>query len=111
MGRRFQELAFTPVVKQEQEKHGSREKYQRAYDHGRPGDALGAQEQAFIAARDSFYMASVSETGWPYIQHRGGAAGFLHVIDPKLVASRICAATSSTSAWAISNMTLALRCS
>lgn len=43
------------------------------------------QEQAFIAARDSFYMASVSETGWPYVQHRGGPAGFLHVLDPKLL--------------------------
>lgn len=86
MGRRFQELAFTPLVLQEQQKHGSREQYQRAYDHGKPGDALGAQEQAFIAARDSFYMASVSETGWPYIQHRGGPAGFLHVLDAKLLA-------------------------
>jgi len=86
MGRRFQELAFTPLVLQEQKKHGSREQYQRAYDHGKPGDALGPQEQAFIAARDSFYMASVSETGWPYVQHRGGPAGFLRVIDPKLLA-------------------------
>lgn len=86
MGRRFQELAFTPLVQQEQKKHGSREQYQRAYEHGKAGDALGAQEQAFIAARDSFYMASVSETGWPYVQHRGGPAGFLHVLDPKLLA-------------------------
>jgi uncharacterized protein len=86
MGRRFQELAFTPLVLQEQKKHGSREQYQRAYDHGRPGDALGAQERAFIAARDSFYMASVSKTGWPYLQHRGGPPGFLKVLDPKLLA-------------------------
>ncbi|HEY5055864.1 MAG TPA: pyridoxamine 5'-phosphate oxidase family protein [Acidobacteriaceae bacterium] len=86
MGRRFQELAFTPLVQQEQKKHGSRDQYQRVYDAGKPGDALGAQEQAFIAARDSFYMASVSETGWPYIQHRGGPAGFLRVLDPKLLA-------------------------
>ena len=86
MGRRFQELAFSPLVQQEQKKHGSREQYQRAYEHGKAGDALGAQEQAFIAARDSFYMASVSETGWPYVQHRGGPAGFLHVLDPKLLA-------------------------
>ena len=85
MGRRFQELAFTPLVKQEQEKHGSRSQYQRAYEHGKAGDALGPQEQAFIAARDSFYMASVSETGWPYVQHRGGPPGFLHVLEPKLL--------------------------
>ena len=86
MGRRFQELAFTPLVLQEQKKHGSRDQYQRAYDHGKPGDALGPEEQAFIGARDSFYMASVSETGWPYVQHRGGPAGFLHVLDAKLLA-------------------------
>jgi len=85
MGRRFQELAFTPLVLEEQKKHGSREQYQRAYDHGKQGDALGPQEQAFIAARDSFYMASVSETGWPYVQHRGGPPGFLHVLEPKLL--------------------------
>lgn len=85
MGRRFQELAFTPLVKEEQQKRGSRAQYQRAYEHGKLGDALGPQEQAFIAARDSFYMASVSETGWPYVQHRGGPPGFLHVLDPKLL--------------------------
>jgi predicted pyridoxine 5'-phosphate oxidase superfamily flavin-nucleotide-binding protein len=85
MGRRFQELAFTPLVKREQQKHGSREQYERVYEHGKAGDALGSQEQAFIAARDSFYMASVSETGWPYVQHRGGPAGFLHVLEPKLL--------------------------
>ena len=86
MGRRFQELAFTPLVQQEQKRHGSRDQYQRVYDAGRPGDALGPQEQAFIAARDSLYMASVSETGWPYMQHRGGPPGFLRVLDPKLLA-------------------------
>jgi hypothetical protein len=85
MGRRFQELAFTPLVQQEQKRHGSRDQYQRVYDAGKAGDALGTQEQAFIAARDSFYMASVSETGWPYVQHRGGPAGFLRVLEPKLL--------------------------
>ena len=45
-------------------------------------DELGADERAFIAARDSFYMASVTETGWPYVQHRGGPAGFLRVLGP-----------------------------
>jgi predicted pyridoxine 5'-phosphate oxidase superfamily flavin-nucleotide-binding protein len=44
-------------------------------------DALSMHEAQFIAARDSFYMASVSETGWPYVQHRGGPKGFLKVID------------------------------
>jgi predicted pyridoxine 5'-phosphate oxidase superfamily flavin-nucleotide-binding protein len=49
-------------------------------------DALGEAEAAFIAARDSFYLGSVSETGWPYIQHRGGPPGFLRVIDPRTLA-------------------------
>jgi predicted pyridoxine 5'-phosphate oxidase superfamily flavin-nucleotide-binding protein len=52
-----------------------------------PGrDALGEAEATFIAARDSFYLGSVSETGWPYIQHRGGPSGFLRVIDPQTLA-------------------------
>lgn len=49
-------------------------------------DALGEAEAAFIAARDSFYLGSVSETGWPYIQHRGGPPGFLRLIDSHTLA-------------------------
>lgn len=49
-------------------------------------DTLTARETAFIRARDSFYMATVSETGWPYVQHRGGDAGFLQVISDKTLA-------------------------
>ncbi len=45
-------------------------------------DPLGAQEEAFIARRDSFYLASVNTDGWPYLQHRGGPPGFLRVLDP-----------------------------
>jgi hypothetical protein len=85
MGRRFHELTFTPLVQQEQQKHGSREQYARADQAAKPGDAIGPQEEAFLLARDSFYMASVSEAGWPYVQHRGGAAGFLRVLSPKLL--------------------------
>jgi hypothetical protein len=83
MGRRFAELAFTPVVKEQQEKHGSRPSYERLEQPGQSndlGDRFGPDEQEFIAARDGFYMASVSETGWPYIQYRGGANGFLRVL-------------------------------
>jgi predicted pyridoxine 5'-phosphate oxidase superfamily flavin-nucleotide-binding protein len=47
------------------------------------GDSLGEFEREFIAARDGFYMASTSETGWPYIQYRGGEAGFLRVLDER----------------------------
>lgn len=49
-------------------------------------DALTEDEIAFVAARDSFYMATVSENGWPYIQHRGGRAGFLRVLNPQTLA-------------------------
>ena len=49
------------------------------------GDNLGSQEQGFIPRRDSFYMASVSETGWPYVQHRGGPKGFVRIINPGLL--------------------------
>lgn len=45
-------------------------------------DPIGEAEAEFIAARDSFYLGTVSETGWPYIQHRGGPKGFLRVLNP-----------------------------
>lgn len=52
-----------------------------------PGpDSLGPDETAFIASRDSFYIASVNSDGWPYIQHRGGPSGFLRVLDPQTLA-------------------------
>jgi uncharacterized protein len=83
MGRRFAELAFTPLIKDQQEQHGSRRQYARIEEHGEPGDQLGPFEREFVAQRDGFYMASVSETGWPYIQYRGGAKGFLRVLDDR----------------------------
>jgi predicted pyridoxine 5'-phosphate oxidase superfamily flavin-nucleotide-binding protein len=85
MGRRFAELAFTPLVKQHQQLHGSRHLYERVERSGGAGDRLGPDEQAFIGQLDGFYMASVSETGWPYIQFRGGSKGFLRVLDPSTI--------------------------
>lgn len=86
MSRSFPELAFTPLVKQQQENHDSRRQYARMQKALQTStNALGPNEQAFIRLRDSFYMASVSETGWPYVQHRGGPAGFVHVIDPTVI--------------------------
>jgi len=85
MGRRFAELAFTPLVKEQQVKHGSRGAYERVENSFIPGSRLGVDEQTMIRTRDSFYMASVSETGWPYIQHRGGPKGFLHVLDDQTI--------------------------
>jgi uncharacterized protein len=81
MGRRFAELAFTPLVKAHQELHGSRRQYARIEQFGEPGDRLSPFEREFIEQRDGLYMASVSETGWPYVQYRGGAKGFVHVLD------------------------------
>jgi uncharacterized protein len=85
MSRRFHELAFTPLVKEHQQEHGSRAQYERLAERSPLGNALGPDEQTFISLRDSFYMASVSETGWPYIQHRGGPIGFVHTLEPSLL--------------------------
>jgi hypothetical protein len=85
MGRRFAELAFTPRVKEQQQIHGSRHLYERVERSSDLGDKLGEEEQDFIRERDGFYMASVSETGWPYIQFRGGHRGFLRVLDAQTI--------------------------
>lgn len=76
---RYDDIMFTPAVKALQEADGSAQTYARSY--GGRTRALGADDVAFISSRTSFYMATVSETGWPYIQHRGGPAGFLKVLD------------------------------
>ncbi len=86
MGHRFAEFAFTDQVKAVQQVMGSREAYARREGGGADfNDRLGQSEAAFLAERDSFYMASVSETGWPYVQHRGGPKGFLRVLDGKTI--------------------------
>ncbi len=74
---------MTPAVLKAQEHY-----YKRAAQPGAASerDPLGEDEQAFIADRDSFYLGTVSETGWPYIQHRGGPRGFLKVLDAKTLA-------------------------
>jgi predicted pyridoxine 5'-phosphate oxidase superfamily flavin-nucleotide-binding protein len=82
MPRRYLAETFTPAVLAAQE---------HAYGRARPvnttaPDALGPDELAFIAARDSFYLASISESGWPYVQHRGGPRGFLRALDERTLA-------------------------
>ncbi|KRE15596.1 pyridoxamine 5-phosphate oxidase [Bosea sp. Root483D1] len=81
MTHRFLEIATTPAVKAAQEAQGSRRAYARQEEGEAHHDRIGEAEAGFIAARDSFYLASVSETGWPYLQHRGGPPGFLRVLD------------------------------
>ncbi len=85
MGRRFAEVAFTPLVKQQQRRHGSRAAYARVEESDDFGDRLSISERTFIEQRDGFYMASVTETGWPYVQYRGGPKGFLRVIDEQTI--------------------------
>jgi uncharacterized protein len=76
----FLDIASTPSVRAAQEANGSRELWQR-FDGDRASDRFTENEIAYIEARDSFYLASVSESGWPYVQHRGGPTGFLKVLD------------------------------
>jgi len=84
----FADIAFTPSVKAAQQRDGSRAGYARNFEDGAEvfNDRLGEAEIDFIAAQRSFYMATVSETGWPYLQHRGGPRGFLKVLDDKTLA-------------------------
>lgn len=82
MSNKFADIAFTPTVRKVQEDQGSRIAYARMESvPEETNHALTSDEAGFIAARDSLYMATVNETGWPYIQHRGGPAGFVRVID------------------------------
>ena len=86
MTTRYMQTMFTPDVKAVQDAQGSRAAY-GARDHGAAApDRLTAAEAGFIAARDSFYMATVGATGWPYLQHRGGPEGFVRVADAGLLA-------------------------
>lgn len=81
MSRHFAEIAYTESVRAAQRRYGGRE---LAAAPGREGMevALGPREREYIAARESFYLATVGETGWPHVQHRGGPAGFLKVLAP-----------------------------
>ncbi len=80
----FLDVAITPNVRLAQAEMGADQIW--LGDHDRESDSFTENELAFIAARDSFYMASVSETGWPYVQHRGGPPGFLKAVDRKTLA-------------------------
>ena len=77
----FGSLLFTPVVKQLQERYGSRQQYERTSRSGTSRDHFTPFEVEYLAERDSFYWATIGSTGWPYVQHRGGPKGFLKVID------------------------------
>ncbi len=78
----FLDILSTPAVKAAQATNGSAG-YWSDFRGDRAFDRLTGAEAEFIAERDSFYMATISETGWPYVQHRGGPPGFLRVLDEK----------------------------
>jgi predicted pyridoxine 5'-phosphate oxidase superfamily flavin-nucleotide-binding protein len=86
MPHHFAEIAFTPTVRKVQEALGSRASYARMESvPDAVNQRLSEAEAGFIAGRNSLYMATVSETGWPYIQHRGGPTGFVCVLDESTI--------------------------
>ncbi|HEX6279077.1 MAG TPA: pyridoxamine 5'-phosphate oxidase family protein [Pyrinomonadaceae bacterium] len=83
MPNKFQDIAFTDSVKKAQEHYGSRRHYAKFEAGPDSNDRLGDVEADFIEARDGFYLATVGESGQPYVQFRGGHRGFLNVIDDR----------------------------
>ena len=82
MAKKFMEMVLTPAVQKAEDTYFGKH---MAVEGAPVSDTLTQDEIDFIATRDSFYMATISETGWPYIQHRGGPAGFVKVIEPNLI--------------------------
>jgi len=82
MAMNYASLAFTDAIREMQEKLGSRKSYARLEQRSYV-DGLTENEIVFISGRDSFYMATIGENGYPYIQHRGGPQGFVKVLDAK----------------------------
>lgn len=82
MPHRYLQELTTDSVAAAQQRYGSRLAIQRVTARWDTDGLLGPDEVGFIAERDGFYLATVNENGWPYVQHRGGPPGFLHVLDP-----------------------------
>lgn len=80
----YADILFTAPVQAEQDAIGSKGVYDRRYAD-KAGDPLGPEEQAFLTSRSSIYIATVNSDGWPYIQHRGGPAGFIKVLDDNTI--------------------------
>ncbi|WP_404359414.1 pyridoxamine 5'-phosphate oxidase family protein [Methylotuvimicrobium sp. KM1] len=81
----FLDIAMTPSVRAVQRESGADALWSNFKGH-RAFDRFTENEAAFIADRDSFFLATVSETGWPYVQHRGGPRGFLKLVDDRTLA-------------------------
>jgi predicted pyridoxine 5'-phosphate oxidase superfamily flavin-nucleotide-binding protein len=86
MPRAFAGLSFSPAVKEAQTRYGARAHGLRIEQHEAANDRLNDDLKAFIAAADSFFIATASREGWPHVQHRGGPAGFLKVLDERTLA-------------------------
>ena len=85
MAYKFLDIVSTPAVRAAQEANGARKMWE-TFEQDRAFDRFTANEAAFIAARDSFFLATVSQSGWPYVQHRGGPQGFLKLLDDQTLA-------------------------
>ncbi len=83
MTRAFAKISFTPDVQTVQTEMGSRSAYRSAELGETEQVMLDSTEKTFITERNSFYQATVSQTGWPYVQHRGGPRGYLKVLDER----------------------------
>jgi predicted pyridoxine 5'-phosphate oxidase superfamily flavin-nucleotide-binding protein len=83
MPRKFTQIAFTAGVKAAQEERGSRQIYARFEQSGSGNDTITPEIEKFIAQLDGFYLGTISSSGYPYIQFRGGSPGFLKVLDEK----------------------------
>jgi predicted pyridoxine 5'-phosphate oxidase superfamily flavin-nucleotide-binding protein len=81
MSQNFTNYTFTESVKKAQEKYGSRDSYAKMDENGPDQYQLFQREMAHIDRQDSFYISTVGENGWPYVQFRGGPRGFLKAID------------------------------
>ncbi|RKZ82460.1 MAG: pyridoxamine 5'-phosphate oxidase family protein [Gammaproteobacteria bacterium] len=85
MNQNFTKFAFTKSVKEVQDHYGTRNSYARMEASG-DRFTLTYNEISFIQSRDSFYMGTIGDNGWPYVQFRGGPKGFLKVIDDSTIA-------------------------
>ncbi|HLJ20465.1 MAG TPA: pyridoxamine 5'-phosphate oxidase family protein [Stellaceae bacterium] len=86
MTRAFARIAFTASVKEAQRRNGARANAERLENHPAARDALTPELIRYVGERDSFFMATSSREGWPYVQHRGGPPGFLRVLDERTLA-------------------------
>lgn len=85
MTHRFAELLFTEAVRRTQAHWNAVKSNARYLEHGGPNDRLTEDERGYLESRDGFYLATVSESGWPYLQYRGGPPGFVRVLDEKTI--------------------------